>query len=161
MGLFDHLSIKGQIPNLLFLFTLCCILEKEDFDFFFVCLVSGILLDFYSTDFFGAYTLAFLIISFFLHLFINKLMFLGLSWKSLSLTLIFALFSLNFIVWLYVLISFKLGWAGHSQDFKVMLTGFLPSLIYNALFLYPVYIFSIYLKEFINNFYIRRRGVVR
>ena len=32
LGLFNHLEIKGQIPNLLFLFTLCCILEKENYD---------------------------------------------------------------------------------------------------------------------------------
>ncbi len=161
LGLFNHLEIKGQIPNLLFLFTLCCVLEKEDFDFFFVALVSGILLDFYSADFFGAFTVAFLIISFFLHLFINKLMFLGLSWKSLSATLIFSLFSLNFMVWLYGLITFKLGWIGHATGFKVVLSGFLPALFYNVLLLYPVYVFAIFLKRFINNLYIRRRGVVR
>lgn len=45
LGLFNNLQIKGQIPNLLFLFSLCFALEKKSFDFFFVAFVSGLFLD--------------------------------------------------------------------------------------------------------------------
>jgi cell shape-determining protein MreD len=73
IGLFNNLQIKGQIPNLLFLMTLFFVLEKKSYDFFFISMVSGLFLDFFSTSFFGSFTVALLTLSLLLHFFVGKL----------------------------------------------------------------------------------------
>jgi rod shape-determining protein MreD len=161
LGLFNNLQIKGQIPDLLFLMVLYFALEKEGYDFFFIALVSGLILDFYSSGFFGAYALAFLVLAFSLHIFAANMVVVELNWKTLSVALIFCLLALNIFIWLYGLLALKLNFTGTHSGFKLYISGFPYSLFYNWLLLYPVYLFSGALKRFVDNLSLKRRGVVR
>src|SRR5271155_5350447 len=101
VGLFSNLQIQGQIPNLLLLLTVYFALDKKGYDFFFTAFVCGIFLDFFSPGFFGAFTVAFLILALAINALVNSLMLLEINWKSLTLLLLGALVVVNFSVWLY------------------------------------------------------------
>lgn len=161
LGLFNNLQIKGQIPNLLFLFSLYFAFEKKDLDFFFVSFVCGLVLDFYSTTFFGSFTLAFLSICLLLNLFVNNLAVVEINWKTLSLTLLLGLAGLNLLVWLYSAAAYKLNWTQDYSGLKDYFSGFLVSFFYNLLLLYPVYLFANFLKNFTDSLSVRRRSVIR
>jgi cell shape-determining protein MreD len=160
LGLFSSLQVGGQIPNLLLLLTIYFSLEKKNYDFFFVAFVSGVFLDFYSAGFFGAFTLAFLIFAFLIHLVVNNFIVLEINWKSLSLLLLGSLLVMNLILWVYGLIVFKLNWVPDYESLKIYMSKFFVSFAYNWLLLYPVYLLFGYLKNFIDNFTVRRRGIV-
>jgi len=161
LGIFKSLQVYGQIPNLLFLFMLFFALEKQDYDFFFVAAVCGIFLDFYSAGFFGAYTLAFLTVGLCAHLFANNLLVLEINWKSLSLVLLASLIMFNLILWFFQFLAFKLGWSGQFAGIKVFSSEFPANFIYDWLLLYPVYLCFTFVRGFVQNLNVRRRGVVR
>lgn len=161
LGLFNSLQIQNQIPNLLFLLTLFFALEKKDYDFFFVAAVSGLFLDFYSASFFGGLTFAFLAVSLAAHLFVANILVVEFNWKTLSLALLAALIIFNLLVWAYGLAVFKLNLGSQYVRIGIFASQFLVSFLYNWLFLYPVYLFFTFLRNFVDNFSIRRRGVVR
>ncbi len=158
IGLFNNLQIYGQIPNLLLLFSIYLCLEKKDFDFFFVAFFSGLLLDFFATNFFGGYTLSFLVVVFCLYLLINNLLVFELNWQVLSLLLLGSLLLMNSVLWLYGLLVFKLGLSSEYIGIKIYAAGILPEFFYNWIVLYPMYLFSDFVKKFIENLSAKRRG---
>lgn len=158
LGLFNNLQIRGQMPNLLFLLALYFALEKKDFDFFFVSLVSGLFLDFYSGGFFGGFTLGLLAVSLGLHIFASSLFVFELNWKTLSLALFFSLGLFNFLLWLYGLLVYKFNWTNEYVTFKIFLAAFPPSLIYNLLLLYPMYFCFNFLRRVVDGLSLKRRG---
>ncbi len=161
LGLFNNLQIRSQIPNLLFLLVLCFALGKKDYDCFFLAFACGLFLDVFSTGFFGGFTLAFLFLCLCLQLFVNNLLVFELNWKTVSLGFIFSFAFLNLFLWLYGLTAFKLGLATDYNGSKDFLGAFTPGLIYNWLFLYPLYAATDFLKRVVENLNIRSRGVVR
>jgi cell shape-determining protein MreD len=161
LGLFTQIPLKGQIPNLLFLFALCASLEKKDFDFFFISFVCGVVLDFYSVGFFGAFTLGLLVVGLCMHFAANNILVLEFNWKSLSGALLSAFLILNLIVWLYGFAAFKLNWAPEPAGFKIFMGDFIWGLLYNWLLLYPTYLFFNFLRRSLDNFSVRSRGVIR
>ncbi len=161
LGLFTQIPLKGQIPNLLFLFALCASLEKKDFDFFFISFVCGAFLDFYSTGFFGGFTLAFLTVSLCMHLVASNILVMEFNWKTLSAALAVSLLTVDIILCLYGFMAFKFNWTSGYTGFKIIMSGFIPSLVYNGLLLYPVYLFSNFVKRTLDNFRVRSRGVIR
>lgn len=161
LGLFQNFRIAGQMPNLLLLLLLFFVLEKKDFDFFFVALVSGLFLDFYSAGFFGAFTMAFLAVGLCLHLFATSVIVVNVNWKTLSLVLFICLTLFNLIVWAFGLLAFRLSWTGQYAGINIFASEFLAAFIYNWLMLYPIYSFFTFLRNFVDNLIIRRRGLVR
>ena len=160
-SLFDLFPIKGQLPNLLFILAIIFALDKNNFDFFFIATASGILLDFYSANFFGGFTLGFLMSVLFIYLLSENFIFLDLSWKYLFLILVSALAVLNLTIWFYGFMAFKFGWTASHIELSRYINAFFPALFYNWLLVYPVYIFTNWLKDLIETFTIRSRGVVR
>ena len=161
LGLLTLLPLFGQIPNLLFLFVLCSALGKKEYDFMFIALVSGILLDFFSPLFFGGFTFAFLSIALAVYLFSNFVFAIELSFRTLGISTVFAWVALNLIVWLWQLTSFKLGLSPYYVNFGVTAQGLLTGLVYNLLLLYPMYVVYDYLMHKLQNYEVRSRGVVK
>jgi cell shape-determining protein MreD len=161
LGLFNSLQIQSQTPSLLFLLTLFFALEKKGYDFFFIALISGLFLDFYSAGFFGAFTLAFLVVSLLTHLFAANVLAAELNWKTLSLSLLGALVVFNLIIWAYGLMAFKLSFTSQYIGIKIFTSRFLINFLYDWLLLYPVYLYFTFLRNFTDNMDVRRRGVVR
>ena len=161
LGLFNSLQIRGQLPNLLLLLTMYFALDKKDLDFFFIAFVSGLFMDFYSTGFFGAFTFSLTAVAFALHLLANRFLVLELNWKTLSLLLLGSLTVFNFLLFGFGFAVYKLGLSGDYENFKAYAGFFLQSLFYNWLLLYPMYLLSTNLKNFIENSAVRSRGVIR
>jgi len=159
--MFGNLRIQGQMPNLLFLLALFFALEKKDYDFFFIALVSGLFLDFFSAGFFGGFTLAFLVVALGAHFFATDILLTELSWKTLSLALLAALVVFYLIVWVYQLAAFKLSLSPQYTGVKIFTSQFLINFLYNLLLLYPVYLYFTFLRNIVDNISVRRRGVVR
>src|SRR5438132_835918 len=84
VGFFSYFSIWGVVPNLLFLVVIIIALEGKAFGFFYVSVIAGLFLDFYSTSFVGSFTFAFLILSFSLHLLVRNVFMFEINWKYLS-----------------------------------------------------------------------------
>ncbi len=161
LGIFHNLQINNQIPNLLFLLSICFTLDNEGFDFFFIAFTSGIILDFYSTGFFGGYTLGLLIISVLMYLFINNILVIEVKFRSLAVSLLLALILLNVIVWLYGFTAYKLNITPSFISFKTYIDSFPINFFYNLFFIYPVYLFSSNLRLFVEKLNMRSKGVVR
>jgi hypothetical protein len=161
LGLFGSLQIQSQIPNLLFLLTLFFSLEKKDYDFFFVALVSGLFLDFYSAGFFGGFTLSLLVVSLLAHLFVTEILVVDINWKTLSFALLVALVIFNLILWFYGLVIFKLGLSSEFSGIKIFISQFPINFLYNWVMLYPLYLFFTFLRNFMDKLTVRRRGVIR
>lgn len=160
IGFFGNFSIYGQIPNLLFLFALNFALDKTSFDYIFVSFICGLILDFYSTSFFGSYTIAFLLTSVLCNLVIQNFIFLELNWKYFSLILFIGLSVLNFCLWLYGFMVFKFNWHYNYIQFNTYLNNFYIMYGYNWLLFYPIYLFYNKLQDLIKNFLLKGRGVV-
>lgn len=160
VGLFNNLQIRGQIPNLLLLLTLYCSLEKKGYEFFFVAFIAGIFLDFYSVNFFGSFTLAFLVLALAIHFLSGSLMVLEVNWRSLTLLLLASLLLVNFTLWLYGFLAFKLNLTADYESIVVFIKSFPAEFFYNWLLLYPMYLLSNLLKRLIDNLKLRRRGFV-
>jgi hypothetical protein len=118
-------------------------------------------LDFYSGGFFGGFALAFLIVAVCVNLFVTNILVLELNWKTLSLALLVALILFNLILWAYGLVAFKVSWTGQYTGIRMFTSRFLINFLYNWLFLYPVYLFFTFLRNFVDSMDIRRRGVIR
>lgn len=161
MGLFGQMPIAKQVPNLLFLFTIFFALEKKGYDFYFIAFISGLLLDFFYTGFFGSFTLAFLISSSCLHLLSDTFIVFELNWKSLSGLLFGALAVAYLVVWLYGLMVYKFNWTHDFESFSLFSRYFLINFLYNWALLYPMYIVYTLLKQGVDSLTIRRRGIVR
>lgn len=161
LGLFDNLEIKNQIPNLLFLFSILFALDADSHDFYFISLVSGLLLDFFSTGFFGAYTLAMILVSFFAYLFTNKITVMEFKLKNLIIFLAVSLALFQLVVWFFNFIVFKFNFAPIYTDFSIYLSSFLVIYLYNLLFLYPVFLLYSFVKNFVTNLNIKQRGIIR
>lgn len=159
IGLFNNLQIYGQIPNLLLLLVIYFCLEKKNFDFFFVAFFSGMVLDFFSTNFFGGYTLSFLIVALLLYFLVNNFLVFELNWKILSLLVLGSLILLNIILWLYGLLAFKFGLSTEYVGLKIYAAGFLASFFYNWILSYPMYLFSDFIKKFIENLEAKQRRI--
>jgi rod shape-determining protein MreD len=158
VGLFNNLQLFGQIPNLLLLFTICAALEKNNYDFFFIALVSGIFLDFYSASFFGSFTIGLLLVALFLNFLVNTFVVLELNWKSLSLLVLASLVFLDFFLWSYGLLAYRLNWSVDFVSLKAYSGSFFSALIYNWLLLYPTYVFYTFTRRLVDNLSLRRRG---
>ncbi len=161
VGIFRSLPLAGQVPNLLFLFVLCFVLEKKDYDFFFVAFFTGLFLDLYATGFFGGWTLGLLLVVVALHGFANWLTVVGLNWKSLGFVLTAALLLLNLELWLYGLVISRFNWSGSYVPLNAYVRAFLPQLLYDGLLLYPVYVYYNLIMRWVENLSLKRRGIVR
>lgn len=161
IGFFGQLPVWGQIPNLLLLLLINFSLDKKSFDFFFVALIAGLLVDFYSSTFFGGFTLGFLLVASFIYILANAFIFLEVNWKSLSILTFASLCVLYFTVWLYGFSVSKMGIQPTYIPFKYFLRNFPGMLIYNLILLFPMYLFSNWLKDFVNRLLMKSRGVVR
>lgn len=162
LGLFSGLKIQGQLPNLLFLLTVCFAMIKQDGeDYLFVAFVAGLFLDFYSTRFFGSFTLALLLLALFLRQLMSNILALALNWKILSLAVVFSWTALNILLWFYALLAAKFNWIGYSADFKTIFSALPAGLFYNLLLLYPVYLLANFLKKLIVDLSFKGRGVIR
>ena len=161
LGLFNNLQFFGQIPNLPLLFTLFAALEKKDYDFFFVAFICGIFLDFYSASFFGSFTISLLLVALCLHILANTLALFELNWKSLGLILLAALVLLDLFSWAYGFAAYRFNWAPDFISFRSFVGAYPATFIYNLLLLYPTLLFYNFVKKFIDNLSVRRRGVVR
>jgi len=159
LGLFNNLQLFGQIPNLPFLFTLCASLEKKSYDYFFVAFISGVLLDFYSTSFFGSFTISLLLVALCLQALANIVAVFELNWKSLSLLLISAMVLLNLFYWSYAFAAYKFHWALDFIAFRSVTAAFLPSFFYNLIFLYPMFLLYNFVKKIIDNLSLRRTRI--
>ncbi|HYV33994.1 MAG TPA: hypothetical protein VE973_04065 [Candidatus Limnocylindria bacterium] len=161
LGIFGNLQVQNQIPNLLLLLVICFSLEKKGFDFFFIAFISGIFLDSFSAGFFGGFTLSLITLGLLIHFLSNNLMVMEINWKSLIVLMLGSLVFVNFTLWLYGLISFKLNASPDYVNFHSFISGFAISFLYNLTLLYPMYLFYNILRNNIDSYSIRRRGVVR
>lgn len=161
IGFFSNWSVYWQIPNLLFLFSLCFVLDNEGFDFVFVSFISGLFLDFFSADFFGGFTLSLLVISFIIYLFINNVVNIQVRFRSLAISVFVALVLNALILWFYGLVIYKLNLSQSHILFKTYMVNLPSQLFYSLILIYPVYFLASNLREFVDNLIVRRRGIVR
>jgi len=161
IGLFNNLQIGGQIPNLLLLLVLYFSLDKDSYDFFFLAFVSGIFLDFYSADAFGAFTLAFLLVAISARILSSRVVVLEANWKYLTLLLLGSLLCFDLVVWLYGLAAYSLGLSLGYVSIRAFTASLIPGFFYNWLLLYPMYMLYDFLKNLIDGLTIRRRGIIR
>jgi rod shape-determining protein MreD len=161
IGLFNNLQIYGQAPNLLLLLVINLAVDKDDLTFFFIAFAAGLFLDAFSANFFGGWTLSFLVLALMLNFLSSRLLVLELNWKSLSLLVCGSWVLVNFCLWLYGFICYKAGLTPGYTGLKIFYLNFLPGLAYNWLLIYPIYLLTNFLKSTVRNFTIRSRGIVR
>jgi len=160
LGLFGRLPIYGQVPNLLFLLVLYFALEKKDYDFFFIAFLSGIILDFFSAHFFGAFTFTLLFLSSFLHLLARNFIVVELDKKALVALLLGSWAVFRLLLGLLAVLALRMHLTSEAEGLKMYFNGFVWSLIYNLLLLYPVYLFYGYLRKIVDNLTVRRRRLI-
>lgn len=151
VGLFAYLKIGGVAPNLLLIFVMLFSLEKDSYDFFFIALISGIFLDFYSVVTFGSFSIALVLLAYFLHLFVNRLVVFESNWKYLLGILAGSLLLVNIIIWLYSEAMFKLDLIPFPMETKLLLNQVVMGFIYNLLLLYPMYRFTDFVQRVVSS----------
>lgn len=157
LGLFGRLPIYGQVPNLLFLLVIYFALEKKSYDFFFIAFLSGLMLDFFSAHFFGAFIFSLLFLSAALHLLARNFIVLELDKKALIAVLFGSWAILRLCLGLYSIMVFSFHLTSEAGGIKVYFNGFIWSLFYNLFLLYPVYLFYGYLKKIVDSLTAGRR----
>ena len=160
IGLFGSMRIYNQIPNLLLLFVIFASLEKKSGEFLYIILICGAALDFYSTGFFGGYTLGFLLTGLIINLLSENFLFADFGWKTLSGLLLGALLLLKITLWLYGFMALKFNWTRVAYRMDLNFYHLVAEYIYNWVLLYPIFMAHGFLKKAINNYYIHKRGVV-
>ena len=161
IGLFGYIPFYGQIPNLLLLFACFFAMEKQSYDGFYVCLFAGLFLDFFSTQFFGGFTVAFLSLGLVLHLMFNYFLAMEVNWKMLGGVLCAVLILFYGSLWIYGFLVYKFNLAHSYLSLADYSRNLLPALVYNLLLMYPIYIFYETLQEWVEKLLIRQRGVIK
>lgn len=159
-GLSPLIGLKGQVPNLIFLLVLVFALEKDNYDFLFLAFFGGLFLDFLSGAFVGSFTLGLLLASFLLNFTVKHLFVLELNLKYLVALLLPSQLVLFLCFYAYNSAISKAGLGVSLVNWKYFLSNFTFSLIYNLVFLYPVYIFGKSIKSFFAK-YLRREYKIR
>lgn len=137
------------------------VLDKKDYDFFFIAFISGIYLDFFSAHFFGAFTFSLLFLSSILHIVTQNFIIRELNWKFVVGLLLSSLAVFRVFLWIYAIAVSVMHLSQPTEAINVYFNGFFWSFVYNLLLLYPVYLFYRYLKKLTDNFTVKRRSLVR
>lgn len=117
VGFFGQFPFWGSVPNLCLLWTMFFAAEKHNYDFLFIGLVSGILLDFQLQVFPGSFVVAFLTAGVILHLAMNYFFAIEMGWKSWLATLFFFYFLNLLVLWFYNRIFYSLHFSATGLDF--------------------------------------------
>jgi len=150
IGVFSFFQIHGVIPNLLLIIVVLFALEKGAFDFFFIAILAGFFLDFYSGAFFGGYAFAFLLLGFCLNLVVQNFAVLDINWKFLAGALFFSVLFLDLFLWFYDFIILKSGLLSTSYvNLSLFKRQFLIQFLYNLLLLFPMLLLKEFLQKFI------------
>ncbi len=157
VGFFSTINL---MPNLLLIFLIFHSLDKENNDFFFIALASGLLLDFYSATFTGTFMLSFLIVGLILHLLATNVIVLEINWKIMAVLSAATLALTDVLVWFFSWSAFKLGWAKYLIDISMLRHRFLVDLVCNLLLLYPMYLLAGFIKSVVENFQLRQRNKI-
>jgi rod shape-determining protein MreD len=159
-GLFGFLQVKGIMPNLLFLFVLCASLERrQSEDFLFVSLLSGLFLDVYSGVFFGSFTVTFLVLSMLIQLLLNNFLALELTWKFILIMFLAGFVFLNFSLWLYMGLAYKLKLVKFYFEPFSPSAKFVWELAFNFILLYPMVWFTAKIKNAVAYLKLQRHKV--
>lgn len=139
VGFFSLFKLQGVAPNLLLIMVILFALEKGDLDFFFIAVLSGFFLDFFSGAFFGGYSLGFLLLAFLLNLVVQNFAVFEMNWKFLTGALLASVLFLDFFLWFYNLLILKSGLAtAAAVNFGLFQRQFLIQFFYNLLLLFPM-----------------------
>ena len=157
VGLLDGFAIASAMPNLLFILLVIFALEKNSRDFFFFAVISGLFLDFYSGAYFGSYSFSFLLIGSLLHALAQNVILAEANWKYLVAFLAASLFLTDIFIWAYNLVVFRIGWSGQFFDSSLWQKQYLWELVYDLVFLYPIFRFTGLLKQIQEKLQIRRQ----
>lgn len=147
IGLFSELRFFSAVPNLLLLLVIGSSLQREDVDAFFIALVSGLFLDYYTGLFIGSFTAAFVISAVVLYGVLHSLVVFDVSIKYLiSITIGMTIF-VHVFIWALNAFSFRFGLSVASMDAGLLRGPLLGAILYNCLLAYPMYLASTWLKN--------------
>jgi rod shape-determining protein MreD len=153
IGFFSLFKLQGVAPNLLLIMVMLFALEKGGLDFFFIAVLSGFFLDFFSGAFFGGYSLGFLLLAFLLNLVVRNFAVFEMNWKFLTGTLLASVLFVDLFIWLYDLLIVKSGLTNTAFiNFSLFKRQFLIQFFYNLLLLFPMLRLKDFLQELIQKF---------
>jgi rod shape-determining protein MreD len=152
LGLFSLFKIHGVAPNLLLLVVILFALEKNNLDFLFVSLISGLFLDFHTGLFLGSFSFGLLILSFAINILARNLAIFEIKKRHIFLTLVVSILFLDAFLFGYNFFAFKLGQVKmlyvSLPSFKAR---FLAEVIYNSILIFPVF----WAKEQVENLFLK------
>ena len=129
----------GAAPNFLFLFAILFALKKDNRGFLWIAFFSGLLLDLFSGGFFGAFTLAMLLVCALAAYTAATLFTIDLSIEARS--ILVAAANLIFVLVLFIinLATFKFNLAPNQISPQIFAGKVWLDLILNLIFAMPIY----------------------
>ncbi len=159
IGFFSHLKFFGVVPNLILVLLVVSALDRESLECFFIAVVGGIFLDFYSTSYFGSFSFAFLAVAGFLQILVNNFLVFDIDWKLGIAALVVSTVAVHLFIYTFNLIVISLGIGMGQTPYLLDKTQIISELIYNLLLLLPIYKLLDAIKYFLKSLFSRRRSI--
>ena len=159
VGIFEALHLYLLVPSFIFILVLSFALDRESYDFFFWALAAGLWLDFYSADYVGTYAVAFLLTAYLVHLVVVEVVVVEIGWKYLTFITAGSLALMYLIIWAFSAAAYRAGLAQAFMVFHPTWRGFVAELAVDLILLYPLFLFSEWLKLKIEQISVRHSRV--
>lgn len=132
-------NLRLLVPSLIFIAVINFAAARSSYDFFFVAMAAGLILDLYSRALPGSFTLAFLIVAYLLNIAAHWTAVLEVDWKFLLASVTLSLTAVYLLVWAYSAAAVSLHWTGASFSFRSRLSVFITELALDLLLVLPLY----------------------
>jgi hypothetical protein len=159
IGFFSHLKFFGAVPNLILVLLVVSALDRESLECFFIAVVGGIFLDFYTASYFGSFSFAFLILAGLLQILVNNFLVFDIDWKLGVAALTVSTVLVHFFIYLFNLAVVGLGIGMGQSPYLLDKTKIFFELLYNLMALLPTYKLLDAIKYFLKTLFTRRRNV--
>jgi rod shape-determining protein MreD len=159
IGFFSHLKIFGAVPNLILVLLVVSALDRESLECFFIAVVGGIFLDFYTASYFGSFSFAFLILAGLLQILVNNFLVFDIDWKLGIGAIIVSTILIHLFIYLFNLAVVGLGLGMGQSPYLFDKTKIFFELFYNLLMLLPTYKLLDAIKYFLKTLFTRRRNI--
>ena len=100
-GVFDVFTIFRSVPQLMLLFVAVVAAERKNFDFAFIAIAGGLLMDAMTSVAFGSYLLSYLVIGLAIKYVFEDFLLASNSWKHLPWIVSVAILLQHIWLWLY------------------------------------------------------------
>ncbi len=154
----SYFALFGLAPNLLLLLVIILAFDEKSFNFLFVAILGGIVLDFASGFPIGSYLMVFVLLGMVLHIVSSRMHILGFGYRILPIVIALAVIITNMWLYIYLFLVGVFKLTTFTLSVQILSRNVIWQILYNLLLFLPVYGFSLVLQNVLLRIDQRKKG---